>query len=152
MKKLPSFASQAWLLSGLINSLPGVLSIRDGKLVFTAIGMGTFGGRGLKKIETKSGAEDFASLLQQDKPAQLFEVELSEIQKVTFPAIYFSAGAHVTIRNEKYRLSFIQPNNTTISGVGRNDYGARFKGKVEIAKDISQSRKIGEKWKSILMG
>ena len=150
MKKNKSFSSEVWLLSGLINSLPGILTIDDGKLIFTAIGTGTFWDSGLKKIEKKSGAENFTSLLKQDKPVQLFNVELSEIQKVTFPAIYFSAGAHITINNEKYRLSFIQPNNTKMPIFDRSDYEAVFGRSIEAIQDITQSRKIGKAWKSFL--
>ena len=51
MKNNESFSSEVWLLSGLINSLPGVLTLDGGKLLFTAIGTGTFGDSGLKKIE-----------------------------------------------------------------------------------------------------
>ena len=150
MKKNESFSSEVWLLSGLINSLPGILTLDDGRLIFTAIGTGTFRDRGLKKIEKKSGAENFTSLLNQGKPAQLLNVELSEIQKITFPAIYFSAGAHMTINDKKYRLSFIRPNNTKKPIFYRSDYKAVLDKSVEIIQDITHSRKVGKKWKSLL--
>ena len=145
-----SFASEVWLLSGLFHSLPGILALEDGKLIFTAIGTGTFWDSGLKKIEKRSGAKNFYSLLKHDKPAQLFNVELSEIQKTTFPLIYFSAGAHITFNNEKYRLSFIEPNNTKMPIFNRSQYDAVIKRSVEIIQDIGHSRKVGKKWKSLL--
>ncbi len=150
MKKNESFASEVWLLSGLINSLPGILALEGGKLIFTALGTGTFWDSGLKKLEKKSGAENFSSLLNQGKSAQLFSVELSEIQKITFPLLYFSAGAHITFNNEKYRLSFIQPNNTKMPIFNTSDYEAVYKRSVEIIQDIGHSRKVGKKWKSLL--
>lgn len=150
MEKYKSFASEVWLLSGLFNSLPGLLALEGERLIFTAIGTGTFWDSGLKKIEKKSGTKNFFSLLKDDKPAQLFSVELSEIQKTTFPLIYFSAGAHITFNNEKYRLSFIEPNNTKMPIFNKNQYDAVIKRSVEIIQDIGHSRKVGKKWKVLL--
>ena len=146
-----SYCTEVWLISGLFNSLPGILTLNDDKLVFTAIGSGTYWESGLKKIEKKSGAENFSALLKRNKPAQLFCVDLSEIQKVTFPFIYFSAGAHLFFRNEKYRLSFIEPNNTKMPVLNRSQYDAVVKRNVEIVQDISHARKIGKRWKALLM-
>ncbi|MDZ4716797.1 MAG: hypothetical protein SH819_15130 [Cytophagales bacterium] len=119
-------------------------------MTFTAIGTGTFGNSGLDKVEKTAGAENFCSLLNQAKPAQLFSVKVSEIQKVAFPAIYFSAGANITFNNEKYQLSFIQPNNTKMPNLDRDDYEGVFEQSVETIKDIGHSRKVGKKWKSLL--
>ncbi len=141
MNKNDAFSSEVWLLSGLFHSLPGILALKDNKLTFTAVGTGTFWDNGLKKLEKKSVAKDLFSLLKQDKPVQLFCVELSEIQKITFPIIYFSAGVHITINNEKYRLSFIQPNNTKMPSHDKT---------VEAIQDISHSRKVGKMWKTLL--
>lgn len=141
MEKNKSFSSKAWLLNGLFHSLPGILELKKGTLLFTAIGTGTFWDNGLKKLEKKSGVVNLFSLLKEDKPAQLFSVELREIQKVTFPLLFLSAGVHITINNEKYRLSFIQPNNTKMPSHDKS---------IEVIQDISHSRKVGKKWKSLL--
>lgn len=148
---IESYSSEVWLISGLFNSLPGILTLENELLIFTAIGTGTYWDSGLKKIEEKSGAENFYSLLKQNKPAQLFSVKLNKIQKITFPFIYFSAGAHITCYNEKYRLSFIEPNNTQLPIFDRSKYNAVLKRNVEIIQDISQARIVGKKWKSLLI-
>ncbi len=150
MDKNQCFATEVWLISGIFNSLPGVLSLENERLVFTALGTGTYWDSGLKKIEQKSGAKDFSSLLKHGKPAQLFNVALSEIQKVTFPIIYFSAGAHITFNNQKYRLSFIEPNNTEIPIFNKTQYDTIFNRSVEIIQDMGHSRKVGKKWKTLL--
>lgn len=149
MEKIKSYSSEAWLISGLFNSLPGILTLEDGKLIFTAIGTGTYWDRGLTKLEEKSGTKNFSSLLKRGKPALLFSVELSEIEKVTFPAIYFSAGAHITFNHKKFRLSFIEPNNTKLPILDRSRYDQVLKKTVVTIQDISHSRKVGKKWKSL---
>ena len=142
MKNNNSFSSEAWLLSGIINSLPGILSLKNNKLIFTAHGTGTFWASRLKKLEKKSGVSNLPSFLKQNKPVQLFNVEVGEIQKLNFPAIYFSTGVNIKLKNEKYRLSFIEPNNTKVRYYDEN---------VEIIQDIRQSIKIGKTWKSLLL-
>lgn len=151
MYKNDSFVSQVWLLRGLFHSLPGVLKLEKNRLQFTAISTGTFGESGLQNIEKKSGAKKFTSLLKQHKPAQLFSVDLTEIQKITFPLIYFSAGVHITFNNEKYRLSFIEPNNTKTGAMANSEYDELIGGSIEIIQDIAHSRRVGKKWKSLLI-
>ncbi len=146
-----SYSSEVWLISGLFNSLPGILTLSNGKLVFTALGAGTYWESGLKKIEKKSGAKDFCASLKRNKTVKLFSVGLSAIQKVTFPFIYFSAGAHITFNNEKYRLSFIEPNNTKMPVLNRSQYDGVVKTSVEIIQDIGHARKVGKKWKLLLI-
>ena len=150
MENDQSFATEVWLLSGIINSLPGILTLENNRLILTAIGSGTFWESGLKKIEKKSGVENFFSLINTGKPVQLFNVDLSEIQKLSFPWFYFSAGAHITCKKAKYRLSFIQPNNSVMPILDRSDFSAVYTKNVEIIQDIKDARKVGRKWKSLL--
>ena len=150
MENDQSFATEVWLLSGIINSLPGILTLENNRLILTAIGSGTFWESGLKKIEKKSGVENFFSMINKGKPVQLFNVDLSEIQKLSFPWFYFSAGAHITCKKAKYRLSFIQPNNSVMPILDRSDFSAVYTKNVEIIQDIKDARKVGRKWKSLL--
>lgn len=150
MENDQSFATEVWLLSGIINSLPGILTLENNRLILTAIGSGTFWESGLKKIEKKSGVENFFSLINKGKPVQLFNVDLSEIQKLSFPWFYFMAGAHITCKKAKYRLSFIQPNNSVIPILDRSDFAAVYTKNVEIIQDIKDARKVGRKWKLLL--
>ncbi len=138
------YSSEVWLLVGFINSLPGILTLEKGRIILTAIGSGTFWERGLKKLEAKTTVKDLPGLLKQGKPVQLFNVQLKDVQKIVFPGIYFSTAAHITIKNQKYRLSFIQPNNTKV--FDKSDFEA-----VESIQDIFQSRKVGKIWRSILV-
>ena len=144
------YCTEVWLISGLFNSLPGILKLDGRKLVFTAIGAGTYWESGLKNIERKSGNLRFCELLKQKNPAQIFNIDLSEIQKLTFPFIYFSAGAHITLHDQKYRLSFIQPNNTVMPFISSDKYEKINLRAVEIVQDISDARKVGKKWKALL--
>lgn len=143
------YSSEAWLLVGFYHSLPGVLALKNGKLTFTATSSGTFGNKGLLKIEQKSGVKDFALSLTRNQPTKLFSVELSGIQKVNYPWIYFSAGANITLNDQKYRLSFIQPNNTVMPVLSKSDYSFVYGRTVDIVQDISGARKVGKKWKSL---
>jgi hypothetical protein len=150
MIKSESYASEIWLISGFINSLPGLLSLDKGRLTFTAIGGGTYWDSGLKKLENKCGNKEFCALLKRGKPAILFSVDLKDIQKVTYPFIYFSGGAHLFFDNKKYRLSFIQPNNSVMPEIDRSRYERVVKRTVEIIEDISHARRVGKKWRSLL--
>jgi len=107
------FSSEAWLLIGLFNSLPGRLTLENGQLKFTATNAGTLGESGLKKLEAKTGAKEVAKNLQQGKAVQLFQVNLPDVQEIVFPGIYFSLGIKITVHHQQYRVSFIQPGNTT---------------------------------------
>jgi hypothetical protein len=71
--------------------------------------------------------------------------------KKLFPAIYLSAGTHITIKNQEYVLSFIRPNNTQLPIFDRSDYEVMFDRTVETVQDIFHSTSIGKKWKSILL-
>lgn len=151
MNNHESYASEVWLITGFLNSLPGLLNLENGKLTFTAIGTGTYWDSGLKKIEKKSGNSDFYKLLKRDKPAILFSVDVNEIQKITYPFIYFSGGAHIFFDNKKFRLSFIEPNNSKLPIFDRSQYAAVIKRTVEIIEDISHARKVGKKWRKLLV-
>lgn len=136
----PAFSSPAWLLLGLINSLPGLLQLRNEQLSYVAHHSGTLGTRGLSKLEKKFGIPDLAYKLVSNQPTLLFRIHLSEIESIHFPFYYFSAGMHFKINNEKHRLSFIRPNNT-------RTYARNFAG----AHEIPASVNIGREWKKLLL-
>ena len=152
VQKNDAFATEVWLISGLFHSLPGLLKLKETQLTFTALGPGTYWDGGLRKIEEKANAKDLFDLLKRNQPAQLFSIDLSEIQKITFPFIYFSAGTHITFRNERFRLSFIEPNNTKMPVIDRGRYDRVINATVEIAQDIKHARIIGKRWRALLTG
>jgi len=66
----------------------------------------------------------------------VFDVALTELSRVRFPWYYFSGGVKFTIGQEHYRLSFVRPNHAPGGSV----------------LDISEGRRAGKAWKSILLG
>ena len=150
MENNESYASEVWLLTGYINSLPGILSLENSKLTFTALGTGTYWESGLKKLEIKSGNQEFRALLKREKPAILFSVALNDIQKITYPFIYFSAGAHLFFYHKKFRLSFIAPNNSTLGFYDRSLYRKITKTNVVAIEGMSHARSVCKKWRSLL--
>lgn len=135
----PAFSSPAWLLLGLINSLPGQLQLRDEQLTYVAYNSGTLGSRGLTKLEKKLALPELAFKLASNQPTPLFKIHLSEIESVFFPFYYFSAGMHLKIKDKKFRLSFIRPNNT-------RTYARGFAG----VREIPASVNVGQEWKKLL--
>ena len=99
-----AISTSAWLLVGMTGSQYGVLRAGNGRLAFTT---------GERRI---------------------FDVPLSEVRDVKFPWYYFSGGVQFSVGNERYRLSFVQPNNE-----------AGY-------PDISKGRRAGKVWKSVLTG
>jgi hypothetical protein len=139
-EKSPSFSSPAWLLLGLINSLPGLLRLHDEQLSYVAYNSGTLGSRGLSRLEERLALPELAFKLVSDQPTTLFKIHLSEIDSVHFPFYYFSAGMHLKVNDQKYRLSFIRPNNT-------RTYARGFAG----AREIPASVNVGQEWKKLLL-
>ena len=145
-QKSLSYASQAWLLIGWMHSVPGVLKLKHGKLFFETNQTGTLGKRKLKKLALQSGNPSLSEDLRQGKKVKVFDWPLEDIQKVTFPALYFSAGAHIHGADTRFRLSFIRPQNTAFD---EPLSGGLLGGGVDAIKDIRQSRNVGKRWKAI---
>lgn len=97
-----AISTSAWLLVGITGSVQGVLGSANGRLSFST------GER------------------------CLFDVLLSEVRDVKFPWYYFSGGVQFRVGNERYRLSFVEPNN--VAG----------------HSDIGEGRRAGKMWKSVL--
>jgi len=135
----PAFQSDAWLLLGIINSLPGRLQLKNGRLRFAALNFGTLWKKDLKKLEQKTGIGGLAQRLENDQATLLFDVDIHSIQKMHFPFYYFSCGMHLTVNDLKYRFSFIRPNNTRLPSQQLSGISSLPKG-----------RYIGKKWKELL--
>lgn len=99
-----NFFSLSWLLEGITGAVYGNLKFANGQLSLTV------------------------------KGRKIFNVPLTEIKDIVFPWYYFSGGVKFRIGAEKYRLSFVEPNNSP-------GY-----------PDISGGRRTGKTWKSILQG
>jgi len=97
-----NFSTSAWLLDGLTGSEHGLLELTGGRLAFT---------NGERRV---------------------FDVPLSQVSGVVFPWYYFSGGVKFNIGADKYRVSFVQPNN--VAGY----------------PDIGEGRRAGKAWRAVL--
>lgn len=115
----------AWLLVGLTQSVPGLLELADGQFAFTT-------------------AEE-----------RLFDVPLSQVSEVNFPWYYFGGGVKFRIAAERYRLSFVRPNDAG-DIPGRLAAGTEGGGAAALLTagrkimDIGEGRAAGKAWKSAL--
>ena len=120
--------SPAWLLVGMTRSVPGLLELADGRLAFTI------------------------------EEGPVFDAPLSGVSDIKFPWYYFGGGVKLRIGNERYRLSFVRPNDAAdISG----RFFARIGGAAGAAAglstawgkfvDVGIGRKAGKAWKSALV-
>lgn len=144
MSKPTSYASTAWLLSGVIHSLPGVLILKEGTLRYRLLESGTMGKSSLKKLAFQYNVPDLAERLQEEQPVELFEVGIRNLQQLHFPWYYFGGGMKFSLGHHQYKLSFIQPNNTKMPA--RFNPGQHF----DNGQGIIQARRIGKQWKDLL--
>ena len=83
-----------------------------------------------------------------------FDVPVNEVSEVSFPWFYFSGGIKLAAAGEKYRLSFVKPNNQNsyLAGQAANEVvpGAGMVAVADIAGDIRTGRTAGKKWKRLL--
>lgn len=105
-----------WRLHGATGSEPGVLTYADGSAHL--------------QIEDHAGALNTA-----------FQVPLSDIVDVKWPRLQFSAGCSFSVGEEKFRLSFVQPQNT------RAPHAA---GAVAGVGSIGKGRAAGKTWRGLL--
>lgn len=131
--------TEAWLLKG-ISSLPGILTLAQGRLSFTASGSGSFWRGQLRTLEQQAGRPGLAKLLDEGGNAVVFDAILSEVRNVHIPWYYFSGGIKFTLDGVRYRFSFARPANTVASP----DIG-------ESVQDLSRARQHGKEWKDALM-
>lgn len=113
---MDTFDSVVWRLHGVTGSEPGWMAYDNGTVALT--------------LEDGS-----------DSPQEVFVVPVNEIQDVKFPVSQMSGGCNFVVAGEKYRLSFVQPQNTQLPGA----YGA-----IKGVGSIRSARKAGKTWKSIL--
>jgi len=144
------FASTAWLLRGLFNSLPGILSLQQGRLSYTALDAGTFWKRGLKRLEAHADYPGLGERLRRGEASRLFDLPVSEVGPMSFPWFYFSAGMHLRIDGRKYRFSFIRPNNSQLPVVNRRDAGVAVGLSIRVSRDVRDAVEVGRRWRGLL--
>jgi hypothetical protein len=106
---------------GLTGSVPGVLHLSGGTLTLTVQGAGVLSGRQLRQLEVRTGQHGLADRLTRGQSVQLVHQPLPLIERVTFPWYYFGGGAVLVVGGVRYRISFLQPQNTAIGVVSLSD-------------------------------
>lgn len=125
MPKPEEFASHAWMLKGLTQSIPGWMAIKDERVCFA----------------TPDGV--------------VFDVARSEITAVVFPWYYFGGGVKLEAAGVPYRISFVKPNGAEyavargLAAVGSTASLAFVASKIG---DMRDGRDVGKRWREILAG
>ena len=130
--------TRAWLLRG-ISSLPGQLSLRDGRLCFRAHGPGNFWPSQLRKLEQQLRVDELAVRLEREESLNLFDLPLHDITRIHFPWYTFSGGMNLLIHGVWMRFGFDHPANSAAPPGGLDPLG-----------EISSARKAGKAWKMAL--
>lgn len=119
----PDFASDAWLLQGLTQSIPGWLDLQGGRLRFTT------------------------------PDEVVFESPLSEVTAITFPWYYFGGGMKLRAGGAPYRISFVKPNGAEYAvarGLAAHGDPASLLLAAEKVADIHTGRGAGRRWRAVL--
>ena len=122
-----AICTPAWLLVGLTRSIPGVLQLLEGRLIFT---------------------------IDEDN---VFDAPVSEVTDVVFPWYYFSGGVKLKVSDKPYRLSFVRPNNAAdipgrlLARVGGSVGAlAALTTTARKFKDMGEGRAAGKAWRAVL--
>lgn len=120
---VPTFASDAWLLRGLTQSVPGWLDLQDGRLRFST------------------------------PDEVVFETPLAEVSGITFPWYYFGGGMKLRAGGESYRISFVKPNGAEYAvsrGLAATGNPAALLLAARKVTDIRTGRGAGRRWRELL--
>ena len=121
-----ALCTPAWLLVGMTRSVPGILELVDGHFAFTV------------------------------EEGRVFEVPRSGVSDVKFPWYYFGGGVKFMVGGERYRLSFVRPNDAS-DVPGRLIAGTEYGGPAALLTagrkvlDIGEGRRAGKAWKAVLV-
>ena len=114
---MENMTSEVWRLTGVTGSSPGVLTLEDGVVSLLV--------------------EDSNENLQQQ-----FSLPIDQVSAVKWPKLQMSGGCSLEVGGEKYRISFLQPQNTRPLA---SSYSA-----VAGVASISGGRSAGKAWKAVL--
>jgi hypothetical protein len=113
-------ASYAWRLIGTFRSEAGWLDLTAGRLRYTT------------------------------QSREVFDVRLDEVREIVWPWYYFGGGVKLTVRDERYRFSFVLPNGAEYPTARmRAAVGDPAALAIVVAKgdDIAVGRKAGKEWR-----
>jgi hypothetical protein len=111
-----SLRNTAWLLLGHIQSLGGVLKLENERLSFEGVGEGLAGVPGflrfsMLRLERSAKRPGLARALLSYENAVVFDVPVSEIEEMKAPL--HRSGIDLHIGGNRYRFSFVRPQNTS---------------------------------------
>jgi len=110
--------TEVWLLKGVTGSSPAVMTHNDGRVTMEMVDIDN------ERLDDK------------------FNVAVGEITEINWPKLQMSGGCTFQVAGDKYRISFLRPQNTRIPKFGA----------VTGLASISGGRKAGKAWKEILPG
>ena len=99
---------KTWLLEGIFHSAPGYIEINGDIISFTLIDTGTFSKR---KLNALLNSNDAFERIANNEPVNVFKVSRTDARFET-PWYMFSGGGVLSFSGKKYKLSFMQPQNT----------------------------------------
>lgn len=118
MTNTQTLVSEVWRLKGATGSMPGMLHLEQGNV----------------RLEL---------LDDDDQVRTVFAVPLASVDKVKWPKLQMSGGCSFQVNDEKYRMSFVQPQNT-------RGFAVAAPSAVAGIASISGGRAAGKQWKAIL--
>lgn len=114
---MEDLTTEVWRLSGVTGSDPGMMSLENG----------------IVSLDISDA---------NDNMVRAFSVPVDQVRDVNWPKLQMSGGCNFVVNDEKYRLSFLKPQNTRPLAAS---YGAAAG-----VASISGGRKAGKAWKAIL--
>lgn len=145
----PSYQSKAWLLDGLIDSLPGLLRFAYGELTYTVFGPGTFSHAKLVETVTRRGhPREAADAIMEGAPFALIRASAADIARFAIPWYYFKGGAKIDMLGSAYRFSFLRPQNTKMRPE-IDDLLREWVGGEGHFQEIAEGRAAGKAWEAL---
>lgn len=137
---MTALRTEAWLLLGLVSSLPGELVLRDGAISFVAWGTGSAWPSQLRRLERLLGTPGIAKRIEDEDRTAVFRWPVGEVS-IRMPWHYFGGGLKIRRDTAEVRISFGRPANTR-GGVEAGSLGAA----AENLREVAAMRDRGRMW------
>ncbi|MDO8425296.1 MAG: hypothetical protein Q7T01_02165 [bacterium] len=140
MKKTAS--DLVWLLMGLTGSAPCTLACENGELTLTLLEGGALHREQLRDLENVAHVPDLSDRVERGERVELFRAPIVSV-RAAYPWYSFGAGCNLVVGGTRYRLSFLQPQNT----LTRDE---SISGLANTAQSIAGGRARGKAWRQRL--